>query len=244
MSETHHTARSSLPRSRLSSLPSRSLNSLRSRGIRPTLRIVRAYADDALFDLRYGVHTNRWVDLGDLEVVGDNRDQGCNYQAVKALAFRSAMDSFQIPSDGVFVDYGSGKGRALLLSILYGFRRAVGIEFAPGLCREAEHSLDRFRARTGRSFEARVLNLDAVCYPVNDDDCVFFLFNPFERKVLEQVLSNIRRSLESKPRSIHIVYTNPVHRRVLDDDPFWRTIGETDSGGLETFVYYRPVEGP
>lgn len=243
MSEPLQTARSSLPRSRLSSLPSRSFNSLRSRGIRPTLRIIRAYVDDALFDLRYGVRTNRWVDLKDMEVVGDNRDQGCNYQPVKALAFRLAFDSFKIPPDGVFVDYGSGKGRGLLLSILYGFHRAVGIEFAPGLCREAEHCLDTFRVRTGRDFEAHVLNQDAVCYPVNDDDCVFFLFNPFERKVLEHVLRNIRHSLQSKPRSIHIVYANPVHRQVLDGDPFWRAVGETDSGGLETFVYYRPLEG-
>jgi hypothetical protein len=197
-----------------------------------------------LFDLRYGVSTDRYVDLKDLKVVGDNRDEGVSYQPIKSLVFRSAIDSFQIPTDGVFVDYGSGKGRAMLLSILYGFHCVVGIEFAQELCREAENNLDKFRARTGRRFGARVLNVDAARYPVNDDDCVFFLYNPFERKVVEQVLVNIRHSLQSKPRLIHILYANPVHRRVLDDDPFWSTVGETDSDGLETFVYYQPLEAP
>lgn len=240
MSETSPAARSSLPSRSIGTLPRRSLNSLRSRGLKPTLRYIQAYADDALFELHYGVSTDRWVEVAGLEVVGDNKNQAVNYQPVKVLAFRSSIGSFQIPTDGAFVDYGSGKGRVLLLSILYGFHRVVGIEFAGDLCREAENNLDKFRARTGKHFEASVLCVDAACYPVDDHDCVFFLNNPFKRKVLEQVLGNIRQSLQSKPRSIHIVYANPVHRQVLDDDPFWRTAGETTSGGLERYVYYQP----
>jgi len=26
----------------------------------------------------------------------------------------------------------------------------------------------------------------------------------------------------------------------LDDDPFWRLVAETTSGGLDTFLYYQP----
>ncbi|MGZ5369812.1 class I SAM-dependent methyltransferase [Aeromicrobium sp.] len=240
MSENPQNAEYSLPSRSLRTLPGRSLKSLRSRGIRSTLRIIRSHAGSALFDLRYGVHTDQWVNLDELELVGDNRDKGNAYQPIRPLMFRSAMDSFRIPRDGVFVDFGSGKGRVLLLAILYGFHRAVGVEFARELCHDAEHNLDKFRKRTGKDFEARVLDLDAAAYQVDDDDCVFFLFNPFGRDVLEQVLSNIRQSLASKPRPIHVVYANPVHRQVLDDDPFWRTVEETTSGGIETFVYYQP----
>ena len=240
MSDTLKTPPSSPPSRSLSSLPNRYLYLLRNRGLKRTVKIIRAHADDALFELRYGVRTGRMVGLGDLEVVGDNKDQGYYYQAVQVSVFRSVFDSFQIPADGVFVDYGSGKGRAVMLSIEYGFHRAVGIEFARDLCREAEHNLDKFRARTSGHFEARVLNGDAACYQVHDDDCVFFLYDPFGKKVLEQVLCNIRLSLQSKPRLIHVVYGYPVHRQVLDDDPFWRVAGETTSGGFDPFVYYQP----
>jgi Histone methylation protein DOT1 len=211
----------------MSSLSSRTLNSLRSRGVKTTLKIVHSHFESALFDRRYGVRTGG---------LGDN-------QSIKVPVFRSAFDSLQIPCDGVFVDFGSGKGRVLLLSVLYGFHRSVGIEFVRDLCVASERNLDRFRARTDRHFEVHVLNMDASCYTVSQDDSVFFLYDPFEKKVLEQVLSNIRRSLESKPRSIHIVYANPGHREVLDDDPFWRTAGEVAPHGLETFVYYRQREG-
>ncbi|HEY1990432.1 MAG TPA: class I SAM-dependent methyltransferase [Acidimicrobiales bacterium] len=176
----------------------------------------------------------------DLDVVGENKDQAVNYQPIKADQFRSAIRYFQIPTDGVFVDYGSGKGRVLLLAILHGFDRVLGVEFAPALCEEAQRNCERFRRRTGRRFDAQVLNVDAAKYPVSDDDSVFFLYNPFGSRVLEQVLENIRVSLASNPRAIHVIYVNPFHRQVLDGDPFWRVVAETDSGGLETAVYYQP----
>lgn len=229
-----------LPSRSVTTLPRRSVNSLRRRGLKPTLRYIRAYADDAWFDRRYGVQTDRWVALKDLEVVGDNKAQGGNYQPIKADQFRSAIRYFQIPTNGVFVDYGSGKGRVLFLAILYGFNRVAGVEFATALCEEADHNFESFRRRTGREFEAHTVNVDAAEYSVNDDDCVFFMNNPFNSEVLEQVLDNIRLSLRSKPRAIHLIYVNPHHRRLLDDDPFWRLINETDSGGLEPAVYYQP----
>jgi len=238
------------------------VRSLRNRGLGSTLRTIRVYAGGALFDLRYGVRTNRWVHRTDLEVVGNNKDNAIEYQPIRVLVFRDAFNSFQIQPDnaieyqpirvlvfrdafnsfqiqpdGVFVDFGSGKGRALLLAILYGFHRVVGVEFAQNLCSVAEHNLNGFRDRTRRQFEADVVNVDAAFYPVNDDDCVFFFNNPFDSTVLEQVLSNIRLSLQSKHRLIHIVYAEPKHRQVLDDDPFWRTVGETTFGGYQTVVY-------
>ena len=176
----------------------------------------------------------------DLDVVGENKDQGVNYQPIKADQFRSAIGHFQIPTYGIFVDYGSGKGRVLLLAILYGFHRVLGVEFAPALCEEAQRNVETFRHRTGRRFDARIVNADAAQYRVSDDDSVFFLYNPFGPRVLEQVLGNIRVSLASKARPIHVIYVNPFHRQVLDDDPFWQVVAETDSGGLETAVYYQP----
>ena len=196
----------------------RIVDSIRSRGLKPTFRIIRGYKDDAMFDFRYGVNTCRPVDLKDIEVVGDNRDQGVKYQPIKSRVFRSAINKFRIPPDGVFVDYGSGKGRILLLAVLYGFQQTVGVEFAKDLFSTAEHNVQPFRDRTGMQFDARILNQDAACYQVNDDDCVLFLYNPFQRDVLEQVLNKIRLSLHSKPRSIFT-----LSMRIPSTATFWMT---------------------
>jgi hypothetical protein len=140
----------------------------------------------------------------------------------------------------VFVDFGSGAGRALMLAAQAGFRRLVGVEFAVDVCAVAERNLDTFRTSAGVAFEYQILNLDATDYEVDDDDRVFFLYNPFDRPVLDAVLANIRRSYESSPRPIHLVYGRPLQRQAVDDDPFWIAVDETDTGGLEDFVHYRP----
>lgn len=240
MTEDPPTNGPALPNRGLVTVPARTFNFLRTRGIRTTLRKIRAHVNNAQFDRRYGVRSDEWVAITDLDVVGANKEHGQNCQPVKPLAFSSAMDSFQIPRDGVFVDFGSGAGRALMMAVLSGFDRVVGVEFAGDICVLAERNLDAFRRRTGKEFESRILNLDAADYVVDNDDLVFFLYNPFDRPVLEAVLANIRRSHQSTPRAIHLVYGRPLQREALDEDPFWIAVDETDAGGLEDFVYYRP----
>jgi SAM-dependent methyltransferase len=240
LTETPRAGAHELPSRSLTTVPRRTVNFLRTHGIGATLRKIRAHVNNALFDRRYGVQSDQWVAQADLKVVGNNQDFGGPCQPIKPLAFEAFMDQFRIPSEGSFVDFGSGAGRALMMAALSGFRRLVGVEFATDVCAVAEQNLETFRRRTDKEFEFRILNLDASDYQVDDDDRVFFFYNPFDRPVLEPVLANIRRSYEAKPRPIHLVYGSPWHRNVLDDDPFWRAVDETDAGGLEDFVYYRP----
>jgi hypothetical protein len=221
-------------------VPARTISFLRENGFRTTLRKIRAHVNNARFDRRYGVHSDEWVAVSDLNVVGDHQALGANCQPIKPLAFKAAMEAFDLPRDGVFVDFGSGAGRALMMAVLAGFDRVVGVEFATDICTLASKNLKSFRARTGRDFEFRILNLDATAYEVGDEDSVFFFYNPFDRPVLDEVLTNIRWSVDADPRPIHVVYGRPLQRRALDDDPFWAVVAETDAGGLEDFVHYRP----
>ena len=230
-----------LPSRSLVTLPGRTIRFVRAHGLSAATRKMRAHVDNALFDRRYGVQSDGWAAVSDLDVVGDNKEHGQNCQPIKPLAFSSAMATFDIPREGVFVDFGSGAGRALMMAVLSGFDRVVGVEFARDICPLAERNLDIFRERTGRQFGSRILNLDATTYDIEDDDQVFFFYNPFGRSVLESVLTNIRRSYESTPRPIHVVYGRPLHREVLDDDPFWLAVEEADTGGLEDFVHFRPL---
>jgi hypothetical protein len=216
------------------------INSVRDHGLKAALRKLRVHADNALFDRRYGVNSNQSVATADLAVVGGNKAHGTFHQPIKPLVFEGAMDAFQIPGKGVFVDFGSGTGRALMLAVLHGFTRVVGVEYATNINPVAERNLEEFRRRTRKEFDFRIVGIDAAEYEIDDDECVFFFYNPFGRPVLERVLGNIRRSYESSSRPIHLVYGNPTQRQTLDEDPFWVAVEETGGGGLEDFVHYRP----
>jgi hypothetical protein len=215
------------------------INSVRDHGLKATLRKIRVHADNAMFDRRYGVHSNQFVATKDLTVAGGNKAHGTFHQPIKPLVFKAAMDAFQIPRDGVFVDFGSGTGRALMLAVLHGFTSVVGVEYAANINPVAERNLEEFRRRTGKEFDFRIVGMDAAEYEIHDDERVFFFYNPFGRPVFERVLGNIRRSYESSPRPIHLVYGNPTQRQALEEDPFWVVVKETGGGGLEEFIHVR-----
>ena len=47
------------------------------------------------------------------------------------------------PGQDVFVDYGAGKGRTVVLASTYQFKRVIGVELAPELAAIAEENLFR-----------------------------------------------------------------------------------------------------
>ena len=54
--------------------------------------------------------------------------------------------------DFIFIDLGSGKGRALLMASDYPFRRIVGVELLPQLHRAAQDNLTKYRSETQQCF--------------------------------------------------------------------------------------------
>jgi len=171
---------------------------------------------DRWFDIRYGLDTERGVELGDLDVKSDNKCRGEPYQPTRVRQFRKLMNALDFPSDSVFVDLGSGKGRALLLASQYGFKRVVGVEFSPELCQIARRNWSAYRKKSGIDVDVQIVEADVVDYEIEDDENVFFLNNPFDGVVLDKVLKNIERSIEKKHRQVWLIYNHPRHRDIFE----------------------------
>src|SRR5712691_3632887 len=99
---------------RLATWPWRALQRLRP-GVRRGLS--GAVERSVRFDREFGVDTVGQLGLAALDVVGDNRDHGEFYLGSDPAVVREAIAALPIAhEDFAFVDYGSGKGRALLLA--------------------------------------------------------------------------------------------------------------------------------
>jgi SAM-dependent methyltransferase len=173
------------------------------------------------FDRKYGCDTSGAIPLDQLEISSPSLADGIQYEGVSALYFRRMLRMVQVsPDDHVFVDLGSGKGRALLMAAEHGFRRIVGVEFSPELHEIAQENVARFRARTGstQSFELHLGDVASYDFPA--EPTLFFLYNPFGEPILGQVLDRLGRSLREVPREVVVFYNTPVHRRLLDEAPF------------------------
>jgi len=173
-------------------------------------RIV-ALIEDYYFDVKYGIDTRSWSELNGLTIESDNLKRGVRYQPTRVLPVRKLLQSIKpmIPDHGTFVDIGCGKGRILLIASEFGFATVRGIEFAHELCEIARNNCAVYRGKTGVVTEFQIIESDVVDYTVNDDENVFFMFNPFDDVVMNKVLNNIATSLEIQPRKIWIIYHNP-----------------------------------
>jgi SAM-dependent methyltransferase len=170
------------------------------------------------FDLRYGTDTASWTDLTDLTIASENLEGAQPYHQTRARPFREVMAALALPKDCTFVDFGSGKGRVLLLALDYGFEKVVGIDFAAELCAVAQHNIDTYKKNKSgiEDVPVSINNVDAVDYRIEPDQRVFYLFHPFSARILTQVIGNINRSLAEAPRQIWVIYLNPEFGHVIE----------------------------
>lgn len=169
---------------------------------------------------KYGINTTGINKLKRLSVVGDTKNNASIYQAANYFLLEKAFE-FLIEEkvSGAVVDFGSGKGRIMAVAAFYGFENIKGIEFAAALSVEAQKNIDLIRPKYPDTNFA-IITGNALNYKVERDDDVFFFFNPFDEKIMLQVVKNILDSLKANPRKVYVVYINPLHKEIFESAGF------------------------
>lgn len=186
--------------------------SIHDRGFWLTMRLIW---DERWPDHRYRINIAGIVPLDNVEIPSGNRYHGVRYEAVNRSAFRAAMDEVRIPfEDFTFVDLGAGKGFAMILAAAYGFRKLIGVEFAPSLAAEARRNMERVKARDHSLPEWEIIQLDVTHLHLPAGNLLFFMCNPFDDVVLRNTFDNIVKQA-TPTRQVIVVYVNALHRHVL-----------------------------
>ena len=175
-------------------------------------------ARSRMFDLRYGVRTDGDIPLEKLTIASPNARHGTLYMPTHPKAAREALQSLPVQeySRYTLVDFGSGKGRVMLIAAEFPFRKIIGIEFAPELHAIAVENIRRYRNPRRRCFEIESFNMDVLDFPLPEGDGIYYFFFPFRRPVMEPLIERINQSLSESPRDILILYFNPELAELLD----------------------------
>jgi SAM-dependent methyltransferase len=195
--------------------------SLSKLGIPATLRRLqgRGFKDrllhphDEWWDRRLGVHT-----FGFSPAIGTLADadwRGC-YVPTAYRDIQRMLRHVRLGPDDVFVDLGSGLGRAVFAARHAGARRAVGVEIDERLAAGAMENLRNSRLGE-RGIEFFCMGADAY---VPRDCSVVFIYNAFGGTSLRAVLANLRADLARSPRALRVVYFNPVLESLLHEAAF------------------------
>ncbi|HEU0224617.1 MAG TPA: class I SAM-dependent methyltransferase [Steroidobacteraceae bacterium] len=170
------------------------------------------------FDRRYQIETSSVVPVAAMnDVAEDLARHAVHYEPTTLPKFERAMRALAIdPSRFTFVDYGSGKGRVLLLAARHPFRRVVGVEMSAALHEVAAANVEAFGRGCRLAAPIELHCGDARDFPVPEGNLVAYFYNPFDESVLAEVWGKLHESLRQAPRSLVVIYVNPAHRQVFD----------------------------
>ena len=176
------------------------------------LRYLIYHGSEWINDYRYGIDTRtsfRGIQsIDDLTVIGDR--SGANpyapspFATVERVLKRLPADTSQY----TFIDYGSGKGRVLVIAARRRFREVIGIEFAEELHRIAKRNIASFRGV--RRSPVRSVLCDATTFELPPGPCVLFVYNSFTGLIMKKVADNVILSYRANPRHIMVAYYNPT----------------------------------
>lgn len=174
------------------------------------------------FDQRFGTETTDVIPAWRLQdVVSPNRRFASNYVPTQEKDFEMLCSLLPInPAEVTFVDLGSGKGKALLLAAEHGFKRIVGVEFSPSLHATAQRNIRKYLARTRRDCKIESVCMDAADYLMPAGTLVVYFFNPFQREVVQTVLSQLR----GLKQEVYAVNFGSLLRPALCESGFLRPI--------------------
>ena len=199
--------------------------SLKRRGVVGTLRLALLKPlrklGDWLWDRIHRVETTAIVEIDDADIASDNVQHGIRYQATPARVFRRIIRSLEIPyEEFTFIDFGSGKGRTLLLASQFPFKSIIGIEFAPELHSTAESNIRSFRGRQ-RCHQVQSICMDAAQYRLSPEKAVLYFNFPFHEPVMRAVLDRIDGILQNSSADVILVNyePHPPIARLLGNDP-------------------------
>ncbi|HHD81793.1 MAG TPA: methyltransferase domain-containing protein [Campylobacterales bacterium] len=178
-------------------------NSLKNNGVGPTMRKIKQRIYYKIKGVDFSTQN-----IYDLTRTGDHQEHGTALVSTSIDFLKQLLDDLerviQKPIDkSLFVDFGSGKGAAIIHARELGFQKSIGVEFAKEL---HERALENINVLGYDNVESHYE--DATNYKLPNDISLIYFFNPFDAFVMKKVVSNIMEQKSRFENDVYIIYGN------------------------------------
>ena len=179
------------------------INSLGENGALPTLKKIGQRISYKVKGLDFSTQN-----IYELTRTGEHKEHGTALVSTSkdflAKLLSDLEKSIEKPlKKSLFIDYGSGKGAAIIHAKALGFERTVGVEFAKELHETAQKNIQKLKLENVDSYYA-----DAATYLAPLDVSVIYLFNPFDEVVMRKLIENIVKQKEKFENDVYLIYGN------------------------------------
>ena len=167
---------------------------------------------------KYGCNFILPISKNDFEVVDSH---GARYSCSTQKEIFPMLDRCHIhPSDhDAILDFGCGKGGAMVSFLDYGFKKVGGVEYETKIYEVAKENFNRLGIKNG----IELLNEDARNVKEQLDSYNwFYFFFPFDKEIFTVVIDNIKASFMRKKRKIHIIYFTAMEYRFMEETGIFR----------------------
>jgi tRNA A58 N-methylase Trm61 len=142
------------------------------------------------------------------------------------------LKQLDIQSTDAILDYGSGKGLAMVTMSQFNFSLIAGVELSEPLIEICRKNFSKLGIKN-----TEVFHYNAMEFKELDRFTHFYLFNPFPEAVLQEVLQNIQASYQKKPRKITFIYYCPRLRDIVNSHPFFEEIKEVKGKKWDAVIF-------
>jgi SAM-dependent methyltransferase len=190
---------------------------------------------------KYGINTSGFDELKHLQKKGIDLTHSTIYMPVNYYMLEKMLSEVnQFPNNKSFLDIGCGKGRAMVVAAHYGFNKIRGIDISKKFCEEAKENFDSVKDKfPGVDFKVELQ--DAFYYKIPIDVTVIFIFNPFDEVIMSGVVENILISQEKNPRTIYVVYINPLYESLFLENQFVKTRSHKKLNWLQGSIFEKTI---
>ena len=189
------------------------------------------HAFDPAFDRRFNVETAGTEEPGFLTAEHDLKSHARGYEPVTEQMMRALLE--MLPDTDLvsysFIDFGSGKGRALFVAAEYPFRQIIGLEYSQELHEVASGNVATYRNPAQKCFHITPLCMDATAFRLPEYPLICFINNPFDESLIARTASNIDGSVRAFPRPCFIIYLHSYYPGPIDALSGWCRIHEGSS---------------
>ncbi len=154
-----------------------------------------------------------------IQTLGLSAEKSHDYRHSGGVHLERVLNNLKITNEDAIVDFGAGKGGALVTFSKFPFSRVTGVELLPELAAIAEQNFKLLGIPNVSMVIAdatEFLDLESYNY--------FYFYSPFPRNVMSAVITNITNSLSTNPRIVRLIYCNPEFADIIENNsPFCKT---------------------
>ena len=207
------------------------MNSLQENGVTPTLKKIGQRIYYKMNGLDFSTQN-----IYDLTRVGEHKEHGTALVSTSkdflSKLISDLESSIDKPLDkSLFIDYGSGKGAAIIHARTLGFKKTIGVEFAKEL-----HEIAQKNIKKTKLGNIDAIHADATTHIIPSDVSVIYLFNPFDEFVMKKMIQNIESQKSNFNKDVYLIYGN-ASSRILRD--YFELIKETTYPSGATADFYK-----